>query len=124
MGALLVIEVKSRVFDVQDTIAGLNRKTRIVPGLVARERGRRIASIGRLLVLGEASANRAAVARHPEVFAAALPSRGAVVRGWLREPQGPLAGILFLSDTHDVSVKKASTRPGASVPLRSRSASR
>lgn len=103
---MLVIEVKSRVVDVQDMIAGLDRKARIVPGLVARERGLPVASIGRLLVVGEGSANRAVIARHPEMFAAAFPSRGAEVRGWLREPRGRLAGILFLSGTPVVSGKR------------------
>ena len=111
--AILVIEVKSRLLDVQDTLANLDRKARLVPGLVARDRGLRCSSVGRLLVLGDGSANRAAVARHLELFASALPDRGATVRAWIQDPGAPLAGILFQSGTHHVSAKRDARSGGA-----------
>ena len=93
--ALLVIEVKSIVPDVQATIFGLDRKARLAPILV-RDRGWEPTIVGRLLVIGDSSTSRARIAAHEFVFARALPDRGSRVRRWLREPLDPMAGIQFV----------------------------
>lgn len=96
---LVLIEVKSRLLDVQDLFSTLDRKTRVVPALLARERGWRAAAIGRLVVLPGTSGQRKAVARHQAVFSATLPARSRDVARWLRHPRGVLAGLWFVSDT-------------------------
>jgi transcriptional regulator with XRE-family HTH domain len=96
---LVLIEVKSRLLDVQDLFSTLDRKTRVVPALLARERGWRATAIGRLVVLPETSGQRKAVARHRAVFSATLPARSRDVTRWLLHPRGALAGLWFLSDT-------------------------
>jgi transcriptional regulator with XRE-family HTH domain len=97
MRALLIIEVKPRVTDTQDTFAGLSRKERIVPALLARERGWKADAFAILLVTVGSTANRAAVARHASSFGVALPDRARAVRAWLRRPVGPLRGVWFVS---------------------------
>lgn len=97
--ALLVIEVKSRLLDLQDLVSSLDRKVRVVPQLLARERSWRAAVVGRLLVLPETSGQRKAVARHAATFGSAFPGRSREVQRWLRHPHGPLAGVWFLSNT-------------------------
>ena len=98
-GTLVIIEVKSRLLDVQDLFSTLDRKTRVVPPLLARERGWRATAVGRLVVLPGTSGQRKAVARHEAVFAATLPARSPEVTRWLRHPRGALAGLWFVSDT-------------------------
>ena len=96
-GTLLVIEVKSVVPDVQATVGGLDRKTRIAPAL-ARERGWAVRTIGRLLVLPDDRTARRRIEAFAATFERALPARTAEIKRWLARPSGPLAGVLFLSD--------------------------
>lgn len=104
--ALLVIEVKSRIFDVQALFMGLDRKARLMPQLVSQARGWEPLAVGRLVVLEESTANRSAVRRNEAAFAAALPAGSREVRGWLREPVQPLSGIWFLTLTNGVGAKR------------------
>ncbi len=91
--ALLIAEVKSRLLDVQDLFAGCDRKARIVPGLVARERGWRAQNVGQVLVAAETTANRRVVEAHHSSFAATFPGRAREARRWLSRPQGALAAL-------------------------------
>lgn len=43
--ALLIVEVKTRIVDVQDLLGTLDRKARVVPGLLLHERGWRAVSV-------------------------------------------------------------------------------
>jgi len=103
-GALLVIEVKSVVPDLQAMLATLDRKVRVAP-VVAGERGWRAVAVSRLLVLPDDRTARRRVEQHASTFETALPSRTAAVRRWLRKPVGALAGVLFLSGVHQVSTR-------------------
>lgn len=96
---LLLVEVKTRLVDVQELLATLDRKCRVAPQLLARDRGWRPEAVGRVVVVLDGSTARRVVARHGETFAAALPARSATVRNWVRRPSGPLAGLWFLSFT-------------------------
>jgi transcriptional regulator with XRE-family HTH domain len=109
--AMVLVEVKSRIDDVQDLHAAFARKRRIVPPLLARERGWRPSSIGQLLVVGEASAQRRLVARHGHIFLASFPQRGHEARSWLVSPVGPLAALWFLSPSNTVTGKRPSRTP-------------
>ena len=103
-GSLLVVEIKSVVPDLQATLGTLDRKVRLA-AVIARERGWRVQSTSRLLVLPDDRTARRRVERHAAAFEAALPSRTAAVRRWLRSPMGILAGVLFLSDVHQASAR-------------------
>lgn len=94
---LLIVEIKSRLLDSQETISTLARKARIVPQLVLVERGWRPVAIGVVLAMDELTANRSAVGGLEATFRAAYPARGRAVRSWIRQPKGPLAGLWFLS---------------------------
>ena len=96
--ALLIVEVKSRLIDVQDLLATLGRKVRIVPALLARERGWRPDMVGHVVAVPSSHGARSVLARHSSTFGAALPARTRAVRAWLAEPSGPLAGIWLLPD--------------------------
>jgi transcriptional regulator with XRE-family HTH domain len=95
-GFVLVVEVKSVVPDNQATVHDLDRKTRLAPRIAA-ERGWAVRGVGRLLVVGESSVSRRRVARLAATYASAFPLRGAAVRRWLRTPDRPISGLLFLA---------------------------
>lgn len=65
---LLIIEVKTRVADIQELIGRLDIKCRVVPPLLRRERGWEAARPGRMLVLAESRMNRRAVEQHEDTF--------------------------------------------------------
>jgi transcriptional regulator with XRE-family HTH domain len=109
--SLVLVEVKSRITDVQDLHAAMARKRRIVPTLLARERGWRPRGVGQLLVVGEASAQRRLVARHGEIFGASFPQRGREARSWLAHPVGPVSAVWFLSLGNPVTGKRLAGRP-------------
>jgi hypothetical protein len=96
-GALLVIEIKSVVPDLQAMLGTLDRKARVAVDL-ARERRWRVTSVSRLIVLPDDRTARRRVAEHQTIFRAALPARTVEVRRWLRAPTGPLNGLWFLTD--------------------------
>jgi transcriptional regulator with XRE-family HTH domain len=92
---LLVIEAKSVVPDVQATLAGVDRKARLAPS-IGRDRGWEGTSVARLLVLPDDRTARRRIDAVGATFDRALPARTREVRRWLRQPSGPLAGVLFL----------------------------
>jgi hypothetical protein len=94
--ALLLIEVKTQVVDVQELLSTLDRKRRVIPAVVPGELGWHPALIGCLVVLPEETRARVAMTRHAAVFASVLPARTVQVRRWLRGPEGAIAGIWFL----------------------------
>jgi transcriptional regulator with XRE-family HTH domain len=106
---LLIVEVKTRIVDVQDLLATHGRKVRIAPLLLADEREWRPTTVGALLVVPEGSV-RKVVARHAATFASAYPARTREVRQWLRVPRGPLRGIAFLPATSGASAEGGDPR--------------
>ena len=94
--ALLVVEVKTVVPDVQALLAGIDRKARLAP-LVAREPGWPGGPVSRLLVLPADRTARRRLDRFAATFDRALPARTVEVRRWLTDPGEPIAGVLFVS---------------------------
>ena len=97
--ALLVGEVKSRLIDTQATNAGLDRKARIAPKLLAAERGWSATAVAAILVLPAEPTAYGAVRAHAATYDAAFPARTRAIRRWLARPDRPLRGILFLAVT-------------------------
>jgi transcriptional regulator with XRE-family HTH domain len=111
-GAVLaIIEVKTRVVDVQGTLSALDRKVRVVPLVLRKQRTWRPREVGRILVLPDTTANRTAVAGHSASFGAALPGSSRGVLGWLRSPRGPISGVWFLSATTVTGGKRIPLAP-------------
>jgi Predicted transcriptional regulators len=113
-GALLVVEVKSVVPDMQAMLVALDRKGRL-GGEIARGRGWSAASVTRLLVLPDDRTARRRVEALATTFRSALPARTVEVRRWISQPDGARHGILFLTDDH-----QAGTRHRVSTPATSR----
>ena len=104
---LLIIEVKSRLTDLQATFASFARKVRLVPDIVRREQGWDPRHVGRLLVLPGTKGNRAVIDRHAAMFESTFPERMPAIRSWLRQPDRGLGGIWFLSSSPTRTRKQA-----------------
>lgn len=99
--SLLVIEVKTELTSIEETIRRHDVKTRL-GAKIARDRlGWDPISVSRLLVLPDERTPRRHVEGHQRLFAGAYPVRGWDVRRWLRtrassQPPASMAGLLFL----------------------------
>jgi len=103
--ALLVIEIKTEITDLQETLRVLDMKRRVVP-IVCRSEGRwRPNLVSAVLVLPDASTHRELVARHAAAVSATLPGRTLAVRDWVERPVGDFSGVWFLRNTGDGGAK-------------------
>jgi transcriptional regulator with XRE-family HTH domain len=105
LGALLVVEVKSVVPDLQAMLAGLDRKARLGPQF-AKERGWRVHSVSRLLVLPDDRTARRRLADHTATIGEVLPLRTVAVRRWIARPVGSMGGVLFLPSSHSTTARQ------------------
>jgi transcriptional regulator with XRE-family HTH domain len=96
---LLVTEVKTEVASVEATFRKHDEKVRLGP-LVAQERFGWAANVtARLLVFPEHRTVRRQVEDKAALFGRVYPTRNVGVRRWLRSPDGPMSGLIFLPDT-------------------------
>ncbi len=108
---LLIVEVKSRLTDLQAFLASFGRKVRLVPGLVtngARLGQRRVGSAARRHGHEGQPGRGSATSDH---FATELPGRSAEVTRWLRDPDGPIAAIWFVELGMRAKAHEAGTCP-------------
>jgi transcriptional regulator with XRE-family HTH domain len=108
---LLLGEIKTRIWDLQDLFSVLDRKRRIVPPLLERERKWRAVRVGVVLFMPERSTHRHLIERHSATFDSRLPDRQVRVRRWLAEPVGGLNGVYFLPDSGQIDRRKVSGEP-------------
>ena len=96
---LLVIEVKTSIRNVGELFRRLDIKLRVVPRQAAEANGWKVRHVAAILVVPGSSAMWRAVRVHEASFAAALPARTAELKRWLRRPDRPIKGVLFVRDT-------------------------
>ena len=100
-GTLLVIEVKTELTSMEETLRRHDAKVRLAAAVVEERFGWRARRVARLLILPDASTPRRQARRHDAVLRSAYPVRGAALRSWLRSPSGSAAGLAFVSPTSD-----------------------
>jgi transcriptional regulator with XRE-family HTH domain len=100
--SLLVIELKTELVDLQETIGTLDRKVRLA-AKVAEDRGWRPATVSAWLVIAEGAPNRRRVAAHSALLRAAYPQDGRTITRWLRAPAGRVLAMSFLADARQGS---------------------
>ncbi|MHB8459570.1 MAG: helix-turn-helix domain-containing protein [Candidatus Limnocylindrales bacterium] len=104
---LLVVEVKTELVSIEATVRKLDEKARLAP-IVGRDRcGWTATTVGRMVVLPASSTPRRQVDRHSRILDLALPGRGPGIRSWLQRPDGPIAGILFVSCASGSGIRQA-----------------
>ena len=106
--ALLVIELKTDIVDVNELIGGVDRKRRLAAG-IARSLGWDAATVSVWVVVAAARTNRARIAAHAAVLRAAFPMDGRSIRSWLREPDRIVAALSMWRDAHGENVRATST---------------
>jgi transcriptional regulator with XRE-family HTH domain len=100
--SLLVIELKTELADLQDTVSTLDRKVRLA-AKIARDRGWDPATVSSWLVIADSGANRRAVERHGAFLGSRFPVRGPALRAWLHRPAGAVHALSFLSTARSTS---------------------
>jgi transcriptional regulator with XRE-family HTH domain len=105
---LLVIELKTEIVDVQDLVGTVDRKRRLVAQVV-RERGWIPAVLASWVIVAEGSTNRRRVAAHRRMLRAEFPTDGPAVRRWVRDPQGPVDALSFMSFASQDHTRRSQT---------------
>jgi transcriptional regulator with XRE-family HTH domain len=109
--AALLIEVKTVLTSLEESLRRFDVKVRLAPEIVLDLLGWRPTTIGSLLILPEATTARRRVADHPTLFAARFPDSGRAVRGWLEKPLGSLSAIWYLPIVPTVGGKRSGGGP-------------
>jgi hypothetical protein len=92
--ALLVIELKTDIVDVNELVGTLDRKRRLA-AQVAKGRGWDPVSVSAWLIISEGRTNRRRVAAHEAMLRGALPDSAVTLRRWLRDPVGSVGALTF-----------------------------
>jgi len=95
---LLVIEVKTELVSLEETLRKHDEKARLARRVAEEQLGWRPRAVGRLLILPDHITARRRVARHAAVLEVAYPARGSAVRAWLRGPEPQMSGLIFPDD--------------------------
>lgn len=120
---LLVIEVKTELASIEETLRRHDVKVRLAARVVRERFGWDPVRVARMLVLPDATTPRRQAASHDVVLRRAYPLRGAALRRWLVAPVGSVAGLAYVPDTKDGRASRRSVRPrrvraqGASRPV-------
>jgi transcriptional regulator with XRE-family HTH domain len=93
---VLVVEVKSDLVSVEETLRRHDAKARLAARIAAERFGWQARMVVRMLVLPEGTTPRRRVARHDSVLQRAYPVRGQAARNWLSAPDGPRGILLFV----------------------------
>jgi hypothetical protein len=108
MAALLVVEVKSELTSLEETLRRLDAKVRLAPAIAGERLDWHARSTSRLLVIRETTTARSRLAAHAVVLDMAFPLRGLPLRHWLRMPDRSGAGIRLLALNDGRSDKRRS----------------
>jgi transcriptional regulator with XRE-family HTH domain len=92
----LVVELKTELVSLEETLRRLDTKVRLAPRVVQDRRAWSPDGIDRLLVLVDSSTNRARARPHDALLRLALPDRNRAVARWLRHPVGRARGLWFV----------------------------
>src|SRR5690349_15134882 len=93
---VLVIEVKSEVTAIEETLRRHDVKVRLAGKIAFDRLGERPAHVARLLVVPATSTTRRRLSEHAATFAASYPMRGRDLGRWLANPTGSVAGVLMV----------------------------
>jgi transcriptional regulator with XRE-family HTH domain len=108
---VLIVEVKSEITAVEDTLRRHDAKARLAPKIVFARFGERPRHVARLLVLPDSSTSRRRLESHGATFSTTYPLRGAAVRRWLANPAGSMSGILMIRPGHGARMPRRIRRP-------------
>ena len=90
--ALLIIELKTDIVDVNDLVGAAERRRRLAR-TIAAERGWDPATVSVWVVVAASRTNRRRLAAHRAMLRAAFPADGRRIQSWLRDPGRAVAAL-------------------------------
>jgi transcriptional regulator with XRE-family HTH domain len=92
--ALLVIELKTDIVDVNDLIGSMDRRRRLA-SRIAHEKGWDPLTVSTWVIVAEGRTNRERLAAHRTVLRNAFPVDGRAMPGWLKRPNRVVDAMSF-----------------------------
>ena len=102
--ALLLIELKTDIADVNELIGTFDRKVRL-GRTVAGERGWDPLTVSGWVIVAPARINRERIAVHGAMLRAAFPQDGRAISAWLRRPNGRVSALSMWRHSHPGTVR-------------------
>lgn len=96
--ALLIIELKTDIADINELVGTFDRKRRLARTIV-EERGWVPLTVSGWVIVTAGRTNRARIAEHGAMLRSAFPSDGRSIRAWLRDPVGTISALSTWSST-------------------------
>jgi transcriptional regulator with XRE-family HTH domain len=103
-GALLLVELKTELVDVNELLGVMDRRRRLAD-VIARGCGWSPRVVAQWVVLAEGRTNRRRVAEHRTILRASFPLDGRSIGGWLARPATPAIALWFLPDSNLVRAR-------------------
>ncbi len=119
--ALVIIELKTDIVDVNELIGQMDKRRRLAREIV-KERGWDPLTISTWVIVANGRTNRARLAAHRTVLRNAFPTDGRSILGWLRRPDRAIAALSLWNRTVGGSVSgeyaaRHRVRPAATKPI-------
>ena len=102
--ALLVIELKTDIVDVNDLVGTFDRKVRL-GGRIAQDRGWDPLTVSGWVIVAAGRTNRERIAVHGAMLRAAFPMDGRGIGAWLRRPIGRCSALSIWRNIHPGTTK-------------------
>jgi transcriptional regulator with XRE-family HTH domain len=103
--ALLLVELKTELVDVNHLLAVADRRRRLAR-VIAEPFGWHPIVVGQWVVLAASRTNERRLAEHRTSLRAVLPSDGKRVTRWLAAPSGALAALSYLPNSHGMTNRR------------------
>jgi hypothetical protein len=122
--ALLVVELKTDITDVNELLGTFDRKLRLARQ-VADERGLEPLTVSGWVVVAPGRTNRERITAHRTVLRAVLPKDGREIAAWLRRPAAPIRALSMWRNSYPGTTRadvtpvrrvKAAFRPRRTAP--------
>ena len=96
--AVLVVELKTEIVDVNELLGTLDRKRRLA-SQIALQRKWDPVTVSAWLIIADSRTNRRRVEAHDAMLRSALPTASLALRTWLGDPIESLAGMSFWQES-------------------------
>jgi len=102
---LLVIEIKTSLNNVEETLRRQDAKVRLAARVAHERFGWEARATASLLAMPDTTTSRRRVERHSRVLGQVFTVRGRDVRAWLKAPSGTPGLLLFLADVRPAHLR-------------------
>jgi hypothetical protein len=117
--ALLIIELKTELVDVGETLGTMDRKQRLARQ-VAAERGWDTATVSGWIILAAGRTNERRLAAFRSTLRAAYPADARQMRTWLKDPHGSIAALSMWHEASRHAGRSGATTLAPRVRVRRR----